>query len=47
MTVTWDLLYTNVHLATMASASGASADDGYGSIRDAAIAVESATPGRA
>jgi len=37
MTATWDLLYTNVHLATMAS--GVGADDGYGSIRDAAIAV--------
>ena len=30
---TWDLLYTNVHLATME-------DGGYGEIRDAAIAVK-------
>jgi imidazolonepropionase len=30
----WDVLYTNVHLATMAD------DEGYGEIRDAAIAVK-------
>ncbi len=34
MSAAWDLLYTNVHLATMA------ADDGYGEIRDAAIAIK-------
>jgi imidazolonepropionase len=34
MTAAWDLLYTNVHLATMAD------DEGYGEIRDAAIAVK-------
>jgi imidazolonepropionase len=37
MTVTWDLLYTNVNLATMAEGFE---NDGYGSIRDAAIAVQ-------
>ncbi|NVD69181.1 imidazolonepropionase [Duganella sp. BJB1802] len=31
----WDVLFTNVHLATMAKAAG-----GYGEIRDAAIAVK-------
>ena len=36
MTAAWDLLYTNVHLATMAAVPG----DGYGEIRDAAIAVK-------
>ena len=36
MTVTWDLLYTNVNLATMAEGFD---NDGYGSIRDAAIAI--------
>lgn len=35
MTATWDLLYTNVNLATMTEGGA----DGYGSIRDAAIAV--------
>ncbi|MFA9218952.1 MAG: imidazolonepropionase [Sphingomonadaceae bacterium] len=35
MTVAWDLLYTNVHLATMAGD-----DQGYGEIRDAAIALK-------
>jgi imidazolonepropionase len=34
MAAAWDMLLTNVHLATMA------ADDGYGEIRDAAIAVK-------
>ena len=33
MAVEWDLLITNVHLATMAG-------EGYGEIRDAAIAVD-------
>jgi imidazolonepropionase len=32
----WDVLFTNVHLATMAN----DADGGYGEIRDAAIAVK-------
>jgi imidazolonepropionase len=40
MTVTWDLLYTNVNLATMAIGTAGREDDGYGSIRDAAIAMK-------
>ena len=35
MAAQWDVLYINVHLATMADAAG-----GYGEIRDAAIAVK-------
>jgi imidazolonepropionase len=35
MTAAWDLLYTDVHLATMAAD-----ESGYGEIRDAAIAVK-------
>jgi imidazolonepropionase len=35
----WDLLITNIHLATMAT-PGAAAGSGYGEMRDAAIAVK-------
>lgn len=41
MTAVWDLLYTNIHLATMdGAAAGAGPADPYGEIRDAAIAVK-------
>jgi imidazolonepropionase len=37
----WDVLFTNVHLATMAEmATDAGDGDGYGEVRDAAIAVK-------
>ena len=43
MRAVWDVLYTNVHLATMAPAGAAGAGEdeiGYGELRDGAIAVK-------